>query len=206
MTRHFAALLALLSSLSVAHAPIAAQAQDYPTKPIRLITPAAQGGTTDLLARLCGAKLSEIFGQQVIVDNRASASGVIAGDMTAKAAPDGYTLLISPQTSTSVATTLYPKLPYDVLKDFAIITVVGSSPQLLVLVRDGRDSAEIAFAVADAHQHKGIGSALTAELLGDARAAGIRQITALTSSSMPMVTKKSPSSTSRNGLMWSSTW
>src|SRR5437868_14914852 len=71
------------------------QAQDYPTKPIRLITPAAQGGTTDLLARLFGAKLTEIFKQQVIVDNRASASGVIAGELTAKAPPDGYTLLLA---------------------------------------------------------------------------------------------------------------
>src|SRR2546421_13091595 len=69
--------------------------QDYPTRPIRLITPAAPGGTTDLLARLVGAKLGEIFGQQVIVDNRASASGVIAGEMTAKAPPDGYTLLLA---------------------------------------------------------------------------------------------------------------
>src|SRR2546428_11976070 len=72
-----------------------AHAQDYPSKPIRLITPAAQGGTTDLLARLFGAKLSEVFKQQIIVDNRASASGVIAGDMMAKAAPDGYTLLLA---------------------------------------------------------------------------------------------------------------
>ena len=62
--------------------------QDYPNRPIRLITPAAQGGTTDLLARIFGQKLSEVFKQQVVVDNRASAAGVIAGQMTATAAPD----------------------------------------------------------------------------------------------------------------------
>ena len=73
---------------------LTAQAQEYPTRPIRLLTPAAPGGTTDLLARLFGAKLSEAFAQQVIVDNRASASGVVAGDIVAKAPPDGYTLLL----------------------------------------------------------------------------------------------------------------
>src|SRR5690349_24891600 len=84
-----------LLAILLAFAAGCATAQDYPSRPIRLITPAAQGGTTDLLARLCGAKLSEIFKQQVIVDNRASASGVIAGELTAKAPPDGYTLLLA---------------------------------------------------------------------------------------------------------------
>src|SRR5688572_27518814 len=74
-------------ALAVVHAPALAQ-QDYPSRPIRLITPAAPGGTTDILARLFGAKLSEVFKQQVIVDNRASASGVIAADITAHAPPD----------------------------------------------------------------------------------------------------------------------
>src|SRR5262249_7682718 len=83
-----------LTALSLA-AALAAQAQDYPSRPIRLITPAAPGGTTDLLARIFGAKLSESLKQQVIVDNRASASGVIAGEITAKAPPDGYTWLLA---------------------------------------------------------------------------------------------------------------
>src|SRR5882762_5225018 len=94
MQRMVALQKPLLLALLLAAAP-ATQAQDYPIRPIRLLTPAAPGGTTDLLARLFGAKLSEAFKQQVIVDNRASASGVIAGDMTAKAAPDGYTLLLA---------------------------------------------------------------------------------------------------------------
>jgi tripartite-type tricarboxylate transporter receptor subunit TctC len=109
-----------------------AQAQDYPSKPIRLITPAAQGGTTDLLARLFGAKLSEIFKQQVIVDNRASASGVIAGDMTAKAAPDGYTLLLAYHQHT-INAVLNPSLPYHPVNDFTPITQLTRAGFLLVV-------------------------------------------------------------------------
>jgi tripartite-type tricarboxylate transporter receptor subunit TctC len=110
----------------------AAQAQDYPSKPIRLITPAAQGGTTDLLARLFGAKLSEVFKQQVIVDNRASASGVIAGDMTAKAAPDGYTLLLAYHQHT-INAVLNPNLPYHPVNDFTPITQLTRAGFLLVV-------------------------------------------------------------------------
>src|ERR671935_1254324 len=101
---HF--LFALILSAS-----LAAQAQDYPSRPIRLITPAAPGGTTDLLARIFGARLSEAFRQQVIVDNRASASGVIAGEMTAKAPPDGYTLLLAYHQHT-INAALNTNLPY----------------------------------------------------------------------------------------------
>jgi tripartite-type tricarboxylate transporter receptor subunit TctC len=109
-----------------------AQAQDYPSKPIRLITPAAQGGTTDLLARLFGAKLSEIFKQQVLVDNRASASGVIAGDMTAKAAPDGYTLLLAYHQHT-INAVLNPNLPYHPVNDFTPIIQLTRAGFLLVV-------------------------------------------------------------------------
>src|SRR5438552_5319770 len=109
-----------------------AHTQDYPTKPIRLITPAAQGGTTDLLARLFGAKLGEIFKQQVIVDNRASASGVIAGDMTAKAAPDGYTLLLAYHQHT-INAGLNPNLPYHPVNDFTPITQLTRAGLLLVV-------------------------------------------------------------------------
>ena len=110
----------------------AAQAQDYPTRPIRLLTPAAPGGTTDLLARLFGAKLSESLGQQVIVDNRASASGVVAGDMTAKAAPDGYTLLLAYHQHT-VNAALNSALPYHPVNDFTPITQLTAAGFLLVV-------------------------------------------------------------------------
>jgi tripartite-type tricarboxylate transporter receptor subunit TctC len=109
-----------------------AQAQDYPSKPIRLITPAAQGGTTDLLARLVGAKLSEIFKQQVVVDNRASASGVIAGEMTAKAPPDGYTLLLAYHQHT-INAALNPNLPYHPVNDFTPITQLTAAGFLLLV-------------------------------------------------------------------------
>src|SRR5258706_11595120 len=109
-----------------------AQAQDYPNRTLRLITPAAQGGTTDLLARLFGAKLSEIFKQQVIVDNRASASGVIGGDMTAKAAPDGYTLLLAYHQHT-INAALNPSLPYHPVNDFTPITHLTRAGLFLAL-------------------------------------------------------------------------
>jgi len=121
-----------LSALFLAALIATAQAQDYPSRPIRLITPAAQGGTTDLLARLCGAKLSEIFKQQVIVDNRASASGVIAGELTAKAPPDGYTLLLAYHQHT-INAALNPNLPYHPVNDFTPITQLTRAGLLLVV-------------------------------------------------------------------------
>jgi tripartite-type tricarboxylate transporter receptor subunit TctC len=106
--------------------------QDYPSRPIRLITPAAQGGTTDLLARIFGARLGEQFKQQVLVDNRASASGVIAAAMTASAPPDGYTLLLAYHQHT-VNAALNPKLPYDPVESFTPITQLTSAGLLLVV-------------------------------------------------------------------------
>ena len=113
-------------------AALAAHAQEYPSRPIRLITPAAPGGTTDLLARLFGAKLGEIFGQQIIVENRASASGVIAGEMTAKAPPDGYTLLLAYHQHT-INAALNANLPYHPVNDFTPITQLTRAGLLLVL-------------------------------------------------------------------------
>jgi tripartite-type tricarboxylate transporter receptor subunit TctC len=113
-----------------AAAPLAAQ--DYPNKPIRLITPAAQGGTTDLLARIFGQKLSEAWGQQVLVDNRASAAGVIAGQLTAQAAPDGYTLLLAYHQHT-VNAALNPNLPYHPVDSFTPITQLTAAGLMLVV-------------------------------------------------------------------------
>src|SRR5688572_28722030 len=120
----FIALLAFATS--------ALAQQDYPTRPIRLITPAAQGGTTDLLARIFGQRLSEIFKEQVLVDNRASAAGVIAGQMTAQAAPDGYTLLLAYHQHT-VNAALNPKLPYHPVDSFTPITQLTSAGLMLVV-------------------------------------------------------------------------
>ena len=124
-----------LSALCLSLVAALAAAQDYPSRPIKLYTPAAPGGTTDLLARLVGAKLGEIFGQQVIVENRASASGVIAGDLTAKAPPDGYTLLLAYHQHT-INAALNPNLPYHPVNDFTPITQLTRAGLLLVVNND----------------------------------------------------------------------
>jgi tripartite-type tricarboxylate transporter receptor subunit TctC len=119
-------LLALSAALS------ASAQDDYPNKPIRLITPAAQGGTTDILARVFGARLSDAFKQQVLVENRASNSGVLAGEMTANAPPDGYTLLLAYHQHT-VNAALNPKLPYHPVNNFTPITQLTSAGLMLVV-------------------------------------------------------------------------
>src|SRR5256884_1211728 len=129
MSRAFRLFLMLLSP--AAGAPALAQ-QDYPSRPIRLITPAAQGGTTDLLARVFGARLAEVFKQQVVVDNRASASGVIAGELTANAPPDGYTLLLAYHQHT-INAALNPSLPYHPVNSFTPITQLTSAALMLVV-------------------------------------------------------------------------
>ncbi len=118
----------ILASILAVPAP----AQDYPSRPIRILVPAAPGGTTDLLARLFGAKLGERFGQQVIVENRASASGVVAGEATAKAPPDGYTLLLAYHQHT-VNAALNPNLPYHPVNDFTPVTQLTAAGLLLVV-------------------------------------------------------------------------
>ena len=129
MSRAFRLFLMLLGLAAGAQA--LAQ-QDYPSRPIRLITPAAQGGTTDLLARVFGARLAEVFKQQVVVDNRASASGVIAGELTANAPPDGYTLLLAYHQHT-INAALNPKLPYHPVTSFTPITQLTSAGLMLVV-------------------------------------------------------------------------
>src|SRR5438034_8739072 len=126
------ALRWFLMPLGLAAGAQALAQQDYPSPPIRLITPAAQGGTTDLLARVFGARLAEVFKQQVIVDNRASASGVIAGELTAKAPPDGYTLLLAYHQHT-INAALNPNLPYHPVNDFTPITQLTRAGLLLVV-------------------------------------------------------------------------
>lgn len=108
-------------------------AQNYPAKPVRLIVPFPPGGSTETLARLLGGKLSETWGQQIIIDNRPGASGVIGTEMGAKAAPDGYTLLMGSGAPLTIVPGFNPKLPYDPLKDFAPITNVAAVPNVFAL-------------------------------------------------------------------------
>lgn len=108
-------------------------AQSYPAKPIRLLVGFAPGGGTDIVARVLGHKLSEWWGQQVIVENRAGATGTIAADLVAKSAPDGYTLLMGLPNSNVVAQHAFPKLPYDQQKDFAPVVPVSQVALVLTL-------------------------------------------------------------------------
>jgi len=119
------ALAAILTSAASAQAP-------YPNRPVRMIVPSSAGGGSDITARIIAPKLSERLGQQVIVDNRAGAGTMIGGEVAAKAAPDGYTLLMGISTlATNPA--VYKKVPYDALTDFAPITLVLSAPNILVV-------------------------------------------------------------------------
>ena len=113
-------------------ATTAAQAQSYPSRPIRIIAQFTPGTSTDILARVIGGKLTEAWGQQVVVDNRPGAGGVVGTELGAKAAPDGYTLTMAVSSGFGINPSLYTKLPYNVLRDFAPITNIALTPQTLV--------------------------------------------------------------------------
>jgi tripartite-type tricarboxylate transporter receptor subunit TctC len=108
-------------------------AQTYPAKPIRLIVPFAAGGPNDVIGRVVATKLSELLGQTVVVDNRAGAGGAVGTALVGTAAPDGYTILISGTSSLAINPSLYKTLPYDPIRDFAPVSLVGTAPSLLVM-------------------------------------------------------------------------
>jgi len=122
--------LALLSMLAT---PLFAAKTEFPTRPVRLIAPFPAGGGTDILARTIAKKLTENWGQQVIVDNRPGATGIIGTDIAANASPDGYTILMGNAATHGVNVSLYKKLPYDPIKDFVPITQVARLPEVLVV-------------------------------------------------------------------------
>ena len=126
--------LAALSAglLALASAPAAAQAATYPSKPIRIVVPYPPGGFNDTLARTVGARLQTVWGQPVTVDNKPGGGTVIGTDAVAKSAPDGYTLFIMPF-AFAVNPSIFKKLPYDPVKDFAPITLAATTPNLLVV-------------------------------------------------------------------------
>ena len=123
------ALAALFAITSVAQA----QQASYPSKTIRLVVPLVAGGPTDILARLIAYPLGEKLGQQVVVDNRAGAGGNIGAEMVAKSAPDGYTLFMGTSGPISINISLYPKIGYDPLRDFAPIILAASAPFVVVV-------------------------------------------------------------------------
>ena len=108
-----------------------AWAQAYPTRPIRLVVPFPAGGTTDILAREVGQRLSMTLGQPVVIDNRPGAAGNIGADLVAKSAPDGYTLLMGTVGTHAINASLYAKMPYDHVKDFAPVILVAGVPNVL---------------------------------------------------------------------------
>jgi len=110
-----------------------AQAPSWPVKPVRIVVNNAPGGGTDIAARILATKLTQMWGQSVYVDNKAGASGAIGAELVVKSASDGYSLLLSPQTATAIASVLNPNLPYDVLKDLTSLSVVCSVPTLLLV-------------------------------------------------------------------------
>jgi tripartite-type tricarboxylate transporter receptor subunit TctC len=109
-----------------------AAAQTYPSKPIRFVIPYPPGGASDVTARIIGAKMTEAWAQQVIIDNRPGANGIIALEQVAKSAPDGYTILMANVGPNAINPVVYAKLPYDAIRDFAPVTLTTKVPQVIV--------------------------------------------------------------------------
>ena len=142
-------------TLIAACATFPAQAQQYPNKPIRIVVPYAAGGTSDILARQIGPKLTDAWGQPVIVENKPGANGNVGADFVAKSTPDGYTLLLTDVGGLVISASVYPKLPFDPAKDFSPVVMVSYSPHVLavhpsVQVRDVKELV----AMAKAHPGK----------------------------------------------------
>jgi tripartite-type tricarboxylate transporter receptor subunit TctC len=124
--RALAAAVLMLAGMHVA-------AQEFPAKPVRIVVGLAPGGGTDIVARVLAARLTEMWGQQAIVENRTGAGGSIAADFVAKAAPDGHTLLLCNMATHAIGPALHKKLPYDHMRDFAPISMIGTTPNILVV-------------------------------------------------------------------------
>ncbi len=120
------------TALALAGWAAGAAAQDYPTKPIRMVVPYAAGGLPDTMTRIASQRMIESLGQQIVVDNRPGAGGISACELVAKSSPDGYTLLIADVAQTAINPALYAKLPYDSVRDFAPVSLMGTSAQFLV--------------------------------------------------------------------------
>jgi tripartite-type tricarboxylate transporter receptor subunit TctC len=127
---HHSALVLLCAASLSAVTP--AGAQQYPVRPVRVVVPYAAGGLPDTMIRIASPRLVETFGQQFVVDNRAGAGGIAGCELVARATPDGYTLLIADVGQTAINPAVYSKLPYDTLRDFAPVSIMGTSAQFLV--------------------------------------------------------------------------
>ncbi|HEY6239833.1 MAG TPA: tripartite tricarboxylate transporter substrate binding protein [Burkholderiales bacterium] len=123
--------VSLLALLAILHAP--AHAQSYPIRPIRMVVGFPPGGGTDVVARIVSPKLSENLGQPVVIENRPGATGTVAAAMVAKSPPDGYTIMMGHVSVNAIAPSLFPNLQYDVMKDFAPVTLAASVPHFVVV-------------------------------------------------------------------------
>ena len=130
------ALIFIATTATIATITTTASAQTWPTKPVKIVVPFAPGGTTDILARAMAPELSKAFGQPFIVENRAGAGGNIGADAVAKAAPDGYTLLMGTVGTHGINKALYSKMAFDPQKDFAPVTLVAGVPNVMVMNTD----------------------------------------------------------------------
>ena len=165
-------LLSIFALCLTALAAGAALAQDYPTRPIRLLVPFPAGGGADTLARIFAPKLGDALGQQVIVDNRAGGGGNIAMEIVAKAAPDGYTLILPLNSILTVNPNMYRNLPYNVATDLQPITQLSSSQHILLLypgagVSSVRELLDLAKAKPGALTYASAGVGSTAHLGGE---------------------------------------
>ena len=124
-------LFAVVASAALVAVVLPSHAQSYPSKPVRYVVAFAAGDSPDIVARMVGDRLSRMWDQQVVVENRTGAGGTIAGNFVAKSPPDGYTLFHCNIASNAIALALYAKLPYDGLRDFAPISRIGMTPNAL---------------------------------------------------------------------------
>jgi tripartite-type tricarboxylate transporter receptor subunit TctC len=187
--------LRILLVFLLACAPLIAGAQAYPTKPVRMIVPYPAGGYYDFLARTIGQKLGEGWGQSLLVENRAGANGIVGTDYVAKSAADGYTIMMGGIGPHGINPSLYPKLPYDTLRDFAPVIHVATAPNVLVVhpsleVRSVTDLITLARTRANqlSYASNGSGSSnhLSAEMFSTA--VGVRMIHVPYKGSAPAVT------------------
>src|SRR4029078_3816531 len=165
------AWLAIVSIVVLACATLPAAAQ-YPTRVVKLIVPQTPGGATDVFARKIGQLLSEKWGQPVVIENRAGAGGVVGTDAVAKSAPDGYTLLVTVAASQAINPALYPKIPFDSVKDFQTIATLASTPFVLIVnsklpAKDLAELIALARAKPDALTYASSGNGSVNHLLGE---------------------------------------
>ncbi|HMN84116.1 MAG TPA: tripartite tricarboxylate transporter substrate binding protein [Burkholderiaceae bacterium] len=131
--RRFTRMLAAAGAAGLLGSPALRAQSAWPSRPVRLVIPFPAGGATDIIGRVVAMKLSQALGQQVIVDNRPGVGGTIGADAVAKAAPDGYTLLLATSSTHSIGPVLNPKMPYDAIRDFTPIINVAEAPSVLVV-------------------------------------------------------------------------